>query len=66
MARSVTGWRAKYIMDRPKITSATPPTPTPEQKAASRALMESQLRKMAIDGGVPDDQIEAWVAEKAA
>lgn len=47
-------------------SKAAPPPPTPEQKAAGLALQEEYLRKMALDGGVPPEQVEAWVAEKAA
>lgn len=45
---------------------ALPTPPTPEQQAAIRALTETHLRKMAIEGGVPAEEIDAWVAEKAA
>lgn len=50
---------------RPRSKSL-PPAPTPEQKAASRAMQEEFLRKMALNGGIPADEIDAWVAEKAA
>lgn len=45
---------------------ALPPAPTPEQKAASRAVTESYLRKMALDGGVAPEQVDQWVAGRAA
>ena len=47
-------------------SKAPAPRPTAEQVAAGRAVTESYLRKMALDGGVPPDQIDQWVAGRAA
>lgn len=45
---------------------AAPPMPTPEQKAASKAMQVEFLRNMAINGGIPSDEVDQWVAERAA
>lgn len=66
MARGIRKVSRLEQMGYGRKKKAAPVIPTDEQKAASRATTENYLRNMAINGGIPADEVDAWVAERAA